>query len=165
MKQTERKKTIDIGPHFDQVSPVSYWYRGGYFRNQDEAIGAFKLAYQQGLDGMGPSIQLWMGLTDAEFDAWMRDDALPAQSGLEVSDAAAAPTSAASVFGYITWLGQLNQGEFEYVMRKAGHGAKAYISEKWEEFSSNKIQFARNWHEELFAYFSSIADIVVTQGR
>jgi hypothetical protein len=143
---------------------VSYWYRGGHFRNQDEAIGAFKLAYQQGLDGMGPSIQQWMGLTGPEFDAWMRDDALPAQAGLEVSDAAAAaPTSAAAVSGYIAWLVQLNQGEFEYVMRKAGHGAKAYISEKWEEFRSNKMQFAWNWHEELFAYYSSIADIVTTR--
>ena len=60
-----------------QVSPVGYWYKHGHFKNEDEARGAFRLAYQQGLDGMGKSIQEWMGLSEAEFDAWMRDDALP----------------------------------------------------------------------------------------
>jgi hypothetical protein len=29
------------------------------------------------MDGMGKSIQDWMGLTEVEYDAWMRDGALP----------------------------------------------------------------------------------------
>lgn len=54
-----------------------YWHRHGHFKNDDEARGAFRLAYQQGLDGMGASIREWMGMSEAEFDAWMRDDSLP----------------------------------------------------------------------------------------
>lgn len=60
-----------------QVSTARSWHRAGHFANEDEARGAFKLAYQQGLDGMGKSIAEWMGLTTTEYDAWMRDDALP----------------------------------------------------------------------------------------
>lgn len=77
--QAEKRRGVDVGPMIGQVSPVIYWYRSGHFANDDEARGAFRLAHQQGLDGMGRTIQEWMGLTDAEFDAWMRSDALPAR--------------------------------------------------------------------------------------
>lgn len=60
-----------------QVSPVAYWYKHGHFKNEEQARGAFELAYQQGMDGMGTSVAQWMGLTDSEFDAWMRDGMLP----------------------------------------------------------------------------------------
>lgn len=74
----DHRAQIDVGPTVRQVSPVMYWYRGGdHFINEDEARGAFKLAYQQGLDGMGKSIREWMGLTPKQFDAWMRDGSLP----------------------------------------------------------------------------------------
>ena len=79
MSQKEKRKNIEVGPKMSQVSPATYWYRNGYFKNEDEARGAFRLAYQQGLDGMGNSIQEWMGLTDKEFDAWMQDDSLPSK--------------------------------------------------------------------------------------
>ena len=77
--QADKRRGVDVGPKLGQVSPVVYWYRGGHFQSDDEARGAFRLAHQQGLDGMGTSIQEWMGLTQAEFDAWMRSDALPAR--------------------------------------------------------------------------------------
>jgi hypothetical protein len=75
--QKDHRRGIDVGSNFLQVSPVMYWYRNDHFQNEDEARGAFRLAYQQGLDGMGKSIQEWMGLTEKEFDAWMRNDELP----------------------------------------------------------------------------------------
>ena len=78
--QAEKRRSIDVGPQIGQVSAASYWYKAGHFANEDEARGAFKLAYQQGLDGMGASIGEWMGLTDEEYDAWMRNDSLPKKS-------------------------------------------------------------------------------------
>ncbi|MDO8989888.1 MAG: hypothetical protein Q7U91_09665 [Sideroxyarcus sp.] len=77
MSQKAKRSGNDVGPKMSQVSPVAYWYKNGHFRNEDEAKGAFRLAYQQGMDGLGKSIQEWMGLTDKEFDAWMRNDSLP----------------------------------------------------------------------------------------
>lgn len=71
------KTAINVGPLINQVSPVAYWYRHGHFQNQDEARGAFRLAYQQGMDGLGMSVPHWMGITEAEYAAWMRDDTLP----------------------------------------------------------------------------------------
>lgn len=71
------RRGIDVGPRLTQVSTVADWYHGGQFANDDEARGAFRLAYQQGLDGMGASIAKWMGLTDEEYDAWMLNDSLP----------------------------------------------------------------------------------------
>ena len=56
---------------------VASWYKCKHFKNDDEARGAFRLAYQQGLDGMGKSIPKWMGLTETEYAAWMNDDSLP----------------------------------------------------------------------------------------
>ena len=64
-----------------QVSPAMYWYQHGHFKNDDEARGAFRLAYQQGMDGMGASVHEWMGLTEDQYDAWMRDETLPTQRG------------------------------------------------------------------------------------
>ena len=77
--QKEMRRGIDIGPLPTQVSPPTYFYRGrgNHFKNDDEAMGAFKLAYQQGLDGMGTSIAAWMGLTEEEYSAWMGSNALP----------------------------------------------------------------------------------------
>lgn len=70
-------KIIDVTTISGEVSPVIFWYRVGHFRSEEEARGAFRLAHQQGLDGMGKSVRQWMGMTDEEFDAWMRHDALP----------------------------------------------------------------------------------------
>lgn len=53
--------------------------REGHFDSDDKARGAFELAYQQGLDGMGTSIAAWMGLTEAELDAWVRQGRLPSR--------------------------------------------------------------------------------------
>lgn len=75
--QKERRQTIDIGPAIGQVSPVMYWYRAGHFASEEQARGAFKLAYQQGLDGMGSSITTWMGMTEAEYSGWMRGEMPP----------------------------------------------------------------------------------------
>jgi len=75
--QKDLRRGIDVGPGVNQVSSAAHWYKQGHFKNDDEARGAFRLAYQQGLDGMGTSISDWMGLTAEEYDAWMREDALP----------------------------------------------------------------------------------------
>ncbi len=77
MTQKENRRGINVGPQMNQVSPVAYWQKHGHFKNEDEVRGVFRLAYQQGLDGMGQSIQEWMGLSVEEFDAWMRNDELP----------------------------------------------------------------------------------------
>lgn len=76
--QKEIRRGIDVGTKkFDQVTPVGSWYKVGHFINDDEARGAFKLAYQQGLDGLGSTIDQWMGLSKEEYDAWNRDGSLP----------------------------------------------------------------------------------------
>lgn len=59
------------------VSTPAMWHRAGHFRTPEAAQGAFQLAYQQGLDGMGKSVREWMGLTSEQYDAWYRDDILP----------------------------------------------------------------------------------------
>lgn len=78
--QASIKKSIDIGPELSQVSPVVYWYRNNHFVNDDEARGAFRLAYQQGLDGMGRSIPEWMGLTEKEYYGWLKNEELPCKA-------------------------------------------------------------------------------------
>jgi hypothetical protein len=75
--QREHRQKIDVGATIKQVSPVSYWHKSGHFKNEDEARGAFKLAFQQGLNGMGMSISEWMRLTPEQYDASMRDESLP----------------------------------------------------------------------------------------
>jgi len=71
--QREHKQSVEVGPGFGQVTTVADWYRNGHFATDDEARGAFELAHQQALDGMGSSVAAWMGLTQSEFDKWMRD--------------------------------------------------------------------------------------------
>lgn len=83
--QRDIKSKISVGPGMNQVSPASYWYKQGHFRNEDEARGAFKLAYQQGMDGMGKSVQEWMGMTTEEFDLFMRHDSIPRKSLQELA--------------------------------------------------------------------------------
>jgi hypothetical protein len=74
VNQKEMKRCVD----FDLVCSVKILYQHGhYFKNDDELRGALILAYQQGLDGMGKSISKWMGLNNAEYNSWMRDDTLP----------------------------------------------------------------------------------------
>lgn len=75
--QREHRQRIDIGPGFHQVTPVATLYRNDVFENEEQARGAFELAHQQGLDGMGPSVAEWMGLTSEEFGEWMARGALP----------------------------------------------------------------------------------------
>jgi histidyl-tRNA synthetase len=75
--QGAMRNGIDVGPKMSQVSPVLYWYKAHFFKNEDEARGAFRLAYQQGLDGMGNSIEEWMGLSEQEYTAWMDSESLP----------------------------------------------------------------------------------------
>ena len=83
--QRDIKRKIAVGHRMNQVSPASYWYKHGHFKNKDEARGAFKLAYQQGMDGMGKSVQKWMGMTAEEFDSFMRHDAIPKKSLQEIT--------------------------------------------------------------------------------
>lgn len=78
--QGEVRRAVRVGPTMGDVSPVMYWYKHDHFKTEDEARGAFKLAYQQGLDGMGESTQSWMGLTNEQYSSWMRDESLPARS-------------------------------------------------------------------------------------
>lgn len=60
-----------------QVSPVNYWWQHGHFSSTEAARGAFFLAYQQGMDGMGKTISEWMGITESEYNAWRGTGALP----------------------------------------------------------------------------------------
>ena len=80
MTQRVKRRGIDVGEGMTQVSSVNSWYKHGYFQNDDEARGAFGLAYQQGQDGMGKSTAEWMGLSNKEYDAWMRNHEIPPKS-------------------------------------------------------------------------------------
>jgi hypothetical protein len=59
------------------IRTVMELYRDDVFKNRIEARGAFELAYQQGVAGLGDSVQEWMGLNDREYDDWLRDETLP----------------------------------------------------------------------------------------
>jgi hypothetical protein len=83
--QRDKRRGIDVGSGLHQVSPVSYWYKNGHFKNEDEARGAFRLAYQQGMDGMGESVAKWMGLTEEEFSLWMSHDGIPKRALREIA--------------------------------------------------------------------------------
>jgi hypothetical protein len=61
---------------------VSYWWRNGGFGNDEQARGAFELAYMQGMDGMGQSVLDWMGLSEGQLVAWTRDKSLIRGSGI-----------------------------------------------------------------------------------
>jgi hypothetical protein len=84
-KKTKKdsRQNINTGPGLDQVSPVAYWFKNNHFKNEDEARGAFRLAHQQGLDGMGKTTCEWMGLTPDEYNKWMKDDSLPAKRAVK----------------------------------------------------------------------------------
>ncbi len=75
--EREARKRISVGAGMNQVSPVGYWYKHGRYRSDDEARGAFDLAHQQYLDGLGETAAQWMGLTADEFNAWYADGTLP----------------------------------------------------------------------------------------
>lgn len=75
--QREHRRRIHIDDGMGSVMSAGVWWREGHFDSEEEARGAFKLAYQQGMDGMSSSVAAWMGLTEAEFDAWMRHGSLP----------------------------------------------------------------------------------------
>jgi hypothetical protein len=77
MTQKTMRRGVKVGSMPTDVSPVSYWYKSGHFENDDEARGAFELAYQQAMDGMGESIAKWMGLTEEEFNLWHEKRTLP----------------------------------------------------------------------------------------
>lgn len=77
MTQREMRKGIAVDDGLTSVASVTGLYRAGFFRTEEAALGAFKLACQQGIDGMGKSAAEWMGLTDAEYDNWMRNMTLP----------------------------------------------------------------------------------------
>lgn len=59
---------------------VAGLYRAGHFKTDLEAQGAFELAHQQALDGLGGSVADWMGLTKAEYAAWFESDTLPVRA-------------------------------------------------------------------------------------
>jgi hypothetical protein len=75
--QREMRQGIIVDGGLRDVTSVTNWYRGGHFKSDEAASGAFELAYQQAMDGMGKSIEEWMGMSAAEYDAWMRNGALP----------------------------------------------------------------------------------------
>ena len=77
MNQKEKRQGVDVGSGLVQVCSVADWYQYGHFKNEEEARGAFVLAHQQGLDGMGKSIPEWMGLSETEFNSWINDGSLP----------------------------------------------------------------------------------------
>lgn len=77
MTQAQIKSSVDVGPKMGQVSTVRYWHDNGFFRNEGEARAAFWVAYQQALDGMGKNISSWMGLSESEYDGWIRSKAIP----------------------------------------------------------------------------------------
>lgn len=75
--QRQMRQGIVVDGGLRDVTSVTAWYRAGHFKSSEAAKGAFELAYQQAMDGMGKSIQSWMGMTEAEFNEWMRNKALP----------------------------------------------------------------------------------------
>ena len=64
--------------HKMKIETVTGWLRAGLFTTREQALGALELAHQQWLDGLGKgSHREWLGMTEAEFDAWMRSCELP----------------------------------------------------------------------------------------
>lgn len=51
--QREMRQGIVVDGGLRDVSSVASWYRAGHFNSEEAARGAFELAYQQGMDGMG----------------------------------------------------------------------------------------------------------------
>jgi hypothetical protein len=76
--QRDHRRLVEAGAKPGQVVPVGLWHRDGHFGSEAEAQGAFKLAYQQAVDGLGASTAGWMGISQGELDAWLRHGTLPA---------------------------------------------------------------------------------------
>jgi phosphoribosylformimino-5-aminoimidazole carboxamide ribonucleotide (ProFAR) isomerase len=74
--QREMRQSIEVGGGLRDVTNVTGWYRVGHFKTDEAAAGAFELAYQQGMDGMGKSVAAWMGMTES-YNEWMRNKTLP----------------------------------------------------------------------------------------
>jgi len=72
LTQASIKQSVKTGGW--NVTQVKDWAKVGHFNSKEELRGALKLAYQQGLDGMGKSIAHWMGLSQDEYDLWMRNE-------------------------------------------------------------------------------------------
>jgi hypothetical protein len=79
ISQREMRQGIVVDGGLRDVSSVTSWYRADHFKSEEAARGAFELAYQQGMDGMGESVAAWMGMNEVEFDTWMRRKALPSK--------------------------------------------------------------------------------------
>ncbi len=77
--QRTMRQGIVVDGGLTDVTSVTGWYRAGHFKTVEAAAGAFELAYQQGMDGMGKSIHAWMGMTEPEYNEWMRRKTLPAK--------------------------------------------------------------------------------------
>lgn len=92
-----------------EVSSVAFWYRAGHFKSDEEAQGAFRLANQQGLDGMGASVREWMGLTPDEYSAWYSKDILPSKSSTKT-----APGTKPRKQPFKTWLKQFKSDSSPY---------------------------------------------------
>ena len=85
-KQSVAKAGVKVDGGFLDVSSARFWWEAEHFDSSAEARGAFKLAYQQGMDGMGRSPREWMGLDEKAFDAWMRNGALPSDMSVPETD-------------------------------------------------------------------------------
>ena len=59
------------------LSTVTDWYRADHFETEEQARGAFELAWQQFLDGCGKSATQWTGMTEDEINAWASRGELP----------------------------------------------------------------------------------------
>jgi hypothetical protein len=76
-EQVAAKASVRVDGGILDVTSARAWWEAEHFDSPAEARGAFKLAYQQGMDGMGSSPREWMGLDEKAFDAWMRKGTLP----------------------------------------------------------------------------------------
>jgi len=80
-EQSKIRAAVTVGDGvndgFSEMTTAKSWWMRGHFDNPAEARGAFKLAHQQGLDGMGKGVAHWMGLTESEFSVYMRKSKLP----------------------------------------------------------------------------------------
>ena len=77
--QREMRQGIIVDGGLMDVSSVTYWYRSGHFGSDEAAAGAFELVYQQAMDGMGKSIESWMGMSEAELNEWRENKTLPSK--------------------------------------------------------------------------------------
>lgn len=74
--QATHRQEIEVGAGSEQVSPVMYWIEQGLL-DGEAARGAFFLAYQQSLDGMGKSKCEWLGISEEQMSDYIRFDKIP----------------------------------------------------------------------------------------